>query len=148
MRKLLWLPLLLCMVWACVQNSPKNSGSNPDKVSEDLPETGPDATDLLRVIQGKWQNEQDPGYYLEIVDTDMKQYRNGQLTRESQIVVDGACTTLECKTDTTDLTDGWCFKEKSGNETVCRQVKSCDKTHLKFIMVGTHDLLSFVKPNP
>lgn len=148
MRKLLWLPLLLMIAWSCGQNSAKTPENASDKVSEELPATGPDASDLLRVIQGRWQNVQDPAYLLEIVDTGIKHYHNGQLTLESQIVVDGACETTECKTDSTDLTDGWCFKEKSREGTICRQVKECDKTHLKFTTIGTQEVLSFVKSKP
>lgn len=148
MQKLLWLLLLLCIAWGCAQNSSKTSAVNAEKTDETLPATGPDANDLLRIIQGRWQNEQDTGYLLEIIDTDMKYYRNGRLDRESQIVVDGNCETEVCQTDTADLTDGWCFMEENSEGTLCRQVKGCDTTHFRFITIGTHEAFSFVKVKP
>jgi hypothetical protein len=108
--------------------------------------TGPDASDLLKTLQGRWQSEQDSTYVLEISDTQMRHFNRGKLSLETDLEIDGSCSTTPCKIDSTDLSDGWCFVEKSNNDVQCNIIITCDKEYLKYKAIGAaNGLLVFKK---
>ncbi|MFN0033452.1 MAG: hypothetical protein ACKVUS_00210 [Saprospiraceae bacterium] len=101
----------------------------------------PDAGDLLRILQGRWQSEQDASYILEITDTRMRHFNGGKLSAESKIEMDGACQSPVCKADSVDTSDGWCFSEtpleQSGTDAAqCNFVVMCDTALLQYRALG------------
>jgi hypothetical protein len=144
MHKLLILLAVVAALYAC-KNS--NASNNSNNNNQELPQsTGPDASDLLMTLQGRWQSQQDSTYVLEILDTKMRHINHGQLTEETEIEIDGSCQTTPCKMDSTDLTDGWCFMEKGPKTSQCNIIITCDKEFLKYTAIGAaNGLLVFKK---
>lgn len=140
---------LFCLV-SC-QNNPKvvqptdaNSTVGSDKSAI------PDPNDLLKVLQGSWQNEQDPAYLLEITDTQMTHTRGGSMVHQASLDIDGACQSPVCKTGDVDTTDGWCFTEmsiqKGKYHAECMFVIQCDENRLQYRPLGdTGSGLTFKK---
>ncbi len=105
-----------------------------------------DATDLLQTLQGKWQNERDPSYILEIADDKMKRYQDGKVSMELEIEVAANCLGNACKVDSTNLLNGWCFVEKGQFDAQCNLVLKCDKQVLQYQVIGAAtDTLRFLK---
>ena len=107
-----------------------------NKESDSTKSAIPDPNDLLRTLQGTWQSEQDPGYILEIADTQMRHLNGGKLTLQCMIDVDGACESPVCKPDGVDTSDGWCFTEITGKngkyDAQCNFVMVCDTAKLQY----------------
>ncbi len=141
--------IVLLMFVSCGPSS--DSGPKPPEQTElAAKSSAPDPNDLLKTLQGVWQSEQDPGYTLEIADTQVRHLNNGQLTYQSMIEVDGACTSPVCKPDGVDTSDGWCFTEmtieKGKYKAQCNFVTLCDPTRLQYRSLdGTGAGLSFKK---
>jgi len=119
----------------------KNTPSSPPPIQvvnqDDSTKSAiPDPNDLLRTLQGTWQSEQDPGYILEIADTQMRHLNGGKLTLQCMIDVDGACESPVCKPDGVDTSDGWCFTEITGKngkyDAQCNFVMVCDTAKLQY----------------
>ncbi|MBK6994204.1 MAG: hypothetical protein IPH31_04515 [Lewinellaceae bacterium] len=106
--------------------------SNEDSTKSSIP----DPNDLLHTLQGRWQNEEDTNYTLEIADTQMRHLKNGKLSYQSMIDIDGACESPVCRPDGEDTSDGWCFTEmtvengKYGAQ--CNFVIDCDTSRLRY----------------
>lgn len=96
----------------------------------------PDDNDLLRTLEGRWQSEREPGYVLEIADTQASHYRDGVLVLQSMIDVDGACTGAICRPEGVDTSDGWCFTETTITagkyDPQCHFVTHCDAETLHY----------------
>ncbi len=145
MHKLLILIAVLTALHAC-NNLNSKASANPNGQAEIPQNTGPDGSDLLKTLQGRWQNEQDPTMVLEIVDTKARHFIDGKLSVETEIEIDGSCRTTPCKMDSTDLTDGWCFLEKGLHDVQCNIIVACDKEYLKYNAIGVENgLLVFKK---
>jgi hypothetical protein len=144
MRKLL-LPVAVVALLVCACTNSKETGTKPPKIAEITQTTGPDASDLLKTLQGHWQNTEEQGYEIEILDTQMRHIRNGQTTAETQIVMDGACSLQKCAIDSTLLIDGWCFIEKGANGEQCNIVITCDKSTLKYAPINTPNVALMFK---
>lgn len=145
MLKVLTLFTILTTAFAC---NNLNSHASADQNSQTTisQTTGPDATDLLKTLQGRWQSAQDATYTLEISDTKMRHFNSGKLTLETDIEMDGSCTTSPCAMDSTDLSDGWCFIEKGKEDVQCNIIITCDKEFLKYKAIGAaNGLLVFKK---
>ena len=136
MQKLLFVMIALSIMFACTQSGSKNAGKDLKSNTEVPQTTGPDGADLLRTLQGRWQSASDATYVLEVTDDRIKHWSNGQVNSESVIEIDSPCQTVACNTDTTHLTDGWCFIEKGKFDAQCVLVIACDKSVLKFSYVG------------
>lgn len=127
--------LALAVLFSCT-NTPKNADGSTAATTDVEKSAGPDGSDLLRTLQGKWQSERDPSYYIEFADTRMIHFNGGKVTAESDIEVDVMCQSKVCTADSTDLSEGWCFTERSGSELQCNCVLICDKTTLSYIAIG------------
>lgn len=95
-----------------------------------------DANDLLDVLQGRWQSEQDATYELEIVGNQIRHFNSGKLTQEIEIEIDATCRSNNCTTNATTLSC-WCFVEKSQHDTRCCLVTRCDSITLQYRAIGT-----------
>jgi len=144
MYKLLTLFAVLTFIYACTNtsaNSANQPGTNPE-----LPQsTGPDGSDLLKTLEGRWENQNDSTITLEFADTKMRRFQQGVLRSETDIEIDVTCRTLTCQLDTTDLLDGWCFMEKGPSSTQCYIVLDCTKELLKCSEVATPNLIQVFK---
>ena len=139
MHKLLLCLAVFAAIYACT-NTNSNGLSAKNTNNTDLSQsTGPDAADLLNTLQGRWQSLQDSTYILEVADTKMRYFLHGKLNSETDIEVDGSCQVSPCKIDSTNLTDGWCFREKRQYDVQCIIVVTCDKEFLKFNPAGHED---------
>lgn len=127
--------LALAMLLGCT-NTPKNADGNTAVPDNTEKSAGPDGSDLLRTLQGKWQSERDPSYFIEFEDTRMIHSNSGKITSESEIEIDVLCQSRVCTADSTDLSEGWCFTEKSGAEIQCNCVVICDKNVLSYRATG------------
>jgi hypothetical protein len=127
--------MALAMLLSCT-NTPKNPDGSTAAPPDIEKSAGPDGSDLLRTLQGKWQSERDPSYYIEFADTRMIHSNGGKVTAESEIEIDVLCQNTACVSDSTDLPEGWCFTESSGSELQCICVLICDKTTLSYIAIG------------
>lgn len=127
--------LALAMFLGCT-NTTKSTNGNAATPAPVEQSAGPDGSDLLRTLQGKWQSEHDPSYFIEFTDTRMIHSNGGKISGESEIEVDVLCQSKICTADSTDLSEGWCFIERSGSEIQCNCVLICDKTTLSYIAVG------------
>jgi hypothetical protein len=145
MQKLLILLVALMTFHACNSLSSTPNKSNNDQNAELPQTTGPDGSDLLKTLQGRWQSEEDSTCILEIIDTKMRHFNAGKLSAETDIEIDGSCLTTPCKLDSTDLTDGWCFMEKGQHDVQCNIVLSCDKEYLKYRGIGASNALLVFK---
>jgi len=94
-----------------------------------------DANDLLDVLQGRWQSEQDATYELEIVGNQVRHLNGGKLTQEIEIEVDATCHSTNCTTNATALS-GWCFVEKGQHDARCCLVTRCDSVTLQYRAIG------------
>jgi hypothetical protein len=105
---------------------------------------------LLKVLQGSWQSEQDPGYILEIADTQMTHTQNGNVVHQASLDIDGACQSPVCKAGDLDTSDGWCFTEmsiqKGKYHAECMFVVQCNANRLQYRPLGdTGNGLTFKK---
>ncbi len=144
MYKLLTLLAVLTFIYACTNPSPNNTnqqGTNPE-----LPQsTGPDGSDLLKTLEGRWENQNDGTLTIEFADTKMRRFKQGVLSAETDIQIDVTCGTIPCQLDSTDLLDGWCFMEKGPSGTQCYIVVDCNKEFLKYSAVATPNLVQVFK---
>ncbi|MBL7827125.1 MAG: hypothetical protein JNJ57_10870 [Saprospiraceae bacterium] len=135
----LFAPALVCVILiACQQSTPKPTTEN-QTTAEDRQSTGPDAADLLRTLQGRWQSEKEPDQIIEFADTKMRHISNNQPSPETEIEISSDCRSAACKTDTSDFADGWCFLEKGQFDVQCYLVISCSKTELKYAAIGVEN---------
>jgi hypothetical protein len=145
MYKLLLLVAVMMAATACINHNSKKDQNQGDNIGQSQT-TGPDASDLLKTLQGRWQNRKDSTYILEIADTQMRHFYSGKLQEESEIDVDGACATSPCVVDSTTQLDGWCFTEKDKQGTRCFIIVACDKDSLKYSPVDAEsDMMVFKK---
>jgi hypothetical protein len=146
MKKLLIALAFLTGLLACNNLSTKNT-NNKNSDNNDVPQsTGPDASDLLKTLQGTWQSQHDSTYVLEILDTKMRHLLQGKLSAENDIEIDGSCLGTPCKQDSTILSDGWCFMEKGQNKVQCYIILACDKDSLRYRAIGDENgILIFKK---
>lgn len=139
------------LVFFSCQNTPKSTQATNSPSGESAGKAAiPDQNDLLKVLQGKWQSEQDPTYVLEISDTQMTHTQNGQVVHQAALDVDGACQSPVCNTEGIDTSDGWCFTEMSIVEgkyhAECMFVTNCSTNALQYRPLGgTGAGLSFKK---
>ncbi|MFN0213414.1 MAG: hypothetical protein ACKVT2_04095 [Saprospiraceae bacterium] len=148
---LCFFPLLGLLTLGSCTNAP----AVPKPVSAENTENGsksakPDPNDLLHTLEGRWQNEQDSSYILEIADTQMQHFKNGQLSYQSMLEIDGACESPVCKPDGVDTSDGWCFTEMTIDQgkyaAKCNFVTVCDPARLQYqSLSGGGTVLSFKK---
>ncbi len=144
MYKQLTLLAVLSFIYACTSPSPSNT--NQQGASLELPQsTGPDGSDLLRTLEGRWQSLNDSNATIEFADTKMRRYEQGVMNTEADIEIDGTCSTQPCQLDSTDLLDGWCFMEKGPTGTSCFIVVECNKEFLKYSPVATPNLVQVFK---
>lgn len=133
---------LLVALWSLLslsscQNTPTlPKPALPANVADSTKSSIPDPGDLLQTLQGRWQNEQDANYTLEIADTQMRHFNNGSLSHQSMIDVDGACESPVCKPEGVDTSDGWCFTEMTVEQgkygAQCNFVIVCDTSKLQY----------------
>ncbi|HLP96750.1 MAG TPA: hypothetical protein VK168_22065 [Saprospiraceae bacterium] len=142
MRKV-FVPLLLATVFSLVscQNNTKSAQNGNGANAETSDKAAiPDQNDLLKVLQGRWQSEQDPTYVLEISDTQMTHTQNGTVVQQANLDVDGACQSPVCKPDGVDTSDGWCFTEMTIVEgkyhAECMFVTLCNANQLQYRPLG------------
>jgi hypothetical protein len=143
------LMLILPLVGCTGSGTP--TGQTSESANDSIPEViaEPDDNDLLRVLQGVWQSEDDNNYSLEITDTQLRHLQNGKAVMESTIDVDGTCRNTVCP-DSLDTSDGWCFIEKTpqgrDEQAQCFFVQRCDAGLLQYrLLNGTGKTLSFKK---
>lgn len=127
----------LSMLASC-QNNPNPAHTQTATAGEPevLKSGDPDDNDLLYTLQGRWQSEREPGYVLEIADTQASHYRDGKLVFQSMIDVDGSCSGVICRPEGTDTSDGWCFTETTITagkyDPQCHFVTHCDTGSLQY----------------
>jgi hypothetical protein len=133
----------LLLLLASCNNTPQPSAGKPASEADKEADIKslPDPNDLLRVLQGRWQSENDPQYVIEIADTQLRHFNAGNMTSQSMIDVDGACQSPVCQPgEGTDTSDGWCFLEQTivnGKfEAECHFVIRCDKERLQYRALG------------
>lgn len=148
----MFLSVLSFFILAACNNTPASQQTHAQTESDSMSKSSiPDANDLLKTLQGRWQSEQDSTYILEIEDTQMRHVNGGKLTHQSMIDVDGACKSPVCKPEGVDTSDGWCFTEMSVEaggkySAQCNFVTLCSPTQLQYrLLGGTGAGLSFKK---
>jgi hypothetical protein len=95
-----------------------------------------DANDLLDVLQGRWQSEQDAAYELDISGSQMRHFRDGKLSQTADIEVDASCRSAACATENATALSGWCFVEKGQHDAQCCLVTRCDSATLQYRAIG------------
>ncbi len=144
MHKLLTLLAVSTFIVACTNTNPSKD-QQPGTKSELSKSTGPDGADLLKTLEGRWENQDDASLTLEFADTKLRRFKQGVLSAESDIQVDANCETTVCRIDSTELIDGWCFMEKGPTGTQCYIVVDCNKEFLKYSPVATPKLVQVFK---
>jgi len=123
--------------------TPTQAQSTTNEEPEALKSADPDDNDLLRTLEGRWQSVSEPGYVLEISDTQANHFRDGKLVLQSTIDADGACNSTICRTDGADTSDGWCFTEIASTgdkkDPQCHFVTHCDTETLQYHALGKPD---------
>ena len=123
---------------ACDPTPKSTTAQSPTTLSESsTAQSLADSHDLLDVLQGRWQSEQDATYFLEISGSQMRHFNGGKLTQETEIEVDAACRSTACTSDSTATLSGWCFVEKGQYDAQCCVVTKCDSTRLQYRAIGT-----------
>ena len=131
--------VVLFALIAC--NPPTSRPPQPQPVA-----TGPSTHDLLDALQGRWRNEQDTTYLIEVTDDLMTHYHGGQEPEGFPIEVYNDCPAAMCGVDSLTASNGWCFIEKKPADDQCIQVMTCDTATLRFRMLGGSDqVYSFKK---
>ena len=120
---------------ACVDTAVKPSTNASNLTEAQKTAATPDAGDLLELLQGKWQSEQDPTYQIEFVDSLLRHINGGKLTIESGVTVDGNCASSICEA-AANSPEGWCFQEKAGEDTQCNLVLQCTHDTLRYRALG------------
>jgi len=138
---------------SCQQNaSEKKQANTPGTVDQNNKSSKPDPNDLLQILQGRWQNIPDPNYILEIADTQMRHIKNGEMTYQSMIDVDGSCQSPVCKPDGMDTSEGWCFTEmsvvKERYAAQCNFITLCSTDTLRYQVLGGSGKVLTFKKNP
>ncbi|MEZ4966970.1 MAG: hypothetical protein R2791_17135 [Saprospiraceae bacterium] len=135
-----YLIALLFFVIACKPNTKPAVAQNKPLV------TGPPTGDLLEVLQGRWQNEQDTAYFIEFSGNRMKRIEHDSVSEGCNIKVYIDCPADLCKVDSLTASEGWCFVEMRENGDRCMQILNCDTEHLQFRPLdGDSLILSFKK---
>jgi hypothetical protein len=116
--------------------------SAPTQVSE-----GPATEELLNLLRGRWQNEEDAAYVLDIRNGFMKRMLGSQILEESELQAFSNCDSIPCTTEKS-AAPGWCFTETSANDEQCHRVVKCDNSLLQFETVGKSELFKFKKIQP
>lgn len=93
-------------------------------------------SDLMPMMQGRWQSVADPAYQIEIDGQKMRHYNNGELTVENGVEADAGCKTNACTVTGAQL-DGFCFIEKGEFDAQCNLVLACDGQRLEYAAVGS-----------
>ncbi len=144
MNKLLTLLAVLTFVYACKNTNPNNA-QQQETNSELSKSTGPDGSDLLKTLEGRWESQDDATLTLEFADTKMRRFKHGGVIAESDILIDVNCETTPCQLDSSLLIDGWCFMEKGISSSQCYIVLDCNKEFLKYSPVATPKLVQVFK---
>ena len=146
LRPLFYLPFFFALTLiACTNTATPATSSVPGEPGRaGTMVSNPDAADLLQTLQGRWQNEQDSTWMIEISSDKIKRYDHGKMSLEMEIEIDGTCQSNACKTDSTNLPNGWCFIEKGQYDAQCNMVVKCDKQTLWYQIIGAgNDTLRF-----
>ncbi len=105
-----------------------------------------DNADLLRVLQGRWQNAANAQDEIEIEGNKMRHYQAGSINSEGDIMADAGCVIAPCNTESASQEDGWCFVEKTPNFEQCHLVLQCTKDSLQYkLMNAGEDVMSYRK---
>lgn len=123
--------IFLLTATSCI-NKTQDSKNAPSPPETEPPTLNADNADLLRVLQGRWQNTFNAQDEIEIEGNRIKHYGAGQLSREGSIEADAACVINPCNTARAAQEDGWCFVEKNTNIEQCNLVLQCTKDSLQF----------------
>jgi len=124
---------------ACDCN-PANS-TNQGLINVPVNKPGPPSTELLDVMQGRWQNEMDTALTVEINDDLMTHISGGIAHEESVIEPFSDCQNTFCKADSAVTPQGWCFIEKGKADTVCYEVLQCDSI-FRYRVFGSKDAVT------
>ncbi len=119
-----------------------NAEPAPAQTSE-----GPPADELLDLLRGRWQSEEDAAYVLDIRNSYMKRMLGSQVLEESELQAFSNCDSIPCTTGE-PAASGWCFTEKSANGEQCNRVLKCDNALLQFETVGKSEVFKFKKIQP
>ncbi len=138
--------IALCITLVACKGNIKTPENQTEKKDTEMIKSEPDNADLLKVLQGKWQSNQDPNYIIEVIGNRMLHQNNGQPTLETSIEADATCSNAACKIEGADTSDGWCFIE-IGQDTQCNLVLKCDKTQLHYRALGATKDLAFTQVN-
>ncbi|MCC7246900.1 MAG: hypothetical protein IT269_14540, partial [Saprospiraceae bacterium] len=110
----------------------KDTTNSQPAQAADSPAMNADNADLLRVLQGRWQNSLNTQDEIEIEGNHIKHFNTGQLNREGSIEADAGCVISPCNAESAAQEDGWCFIEKAPNMEQCHLVLQCNKDSLQF----------------
>jgi hypothetical protein len=137
MTKTTLLLLLLLGLSGCKCNSNNTAIAQPTTPATDsLPPVNPDRSDLMRVLEGRWQSLADAGEVLEIAEGKARHYRNGAMASESAVEVDANCESSACASGERSE-DSWCFTEKGQFDIQCHAVLKCSADSLLLAEVGS-----------
>ncbi len=125
-----------CCLGACKNNTSSANTLGGTQTPRDSTLAEPDASDLLQILQGKWQSAQDSTYFIEIAGSKMRHYNNNQMSLETDIEIDGNCLSNACQVDSLDTENGWCFVEKGQFDAQCNLILKCDKEVLQYRALG------------
>lgn len=93
-------------------------------------------SDLLPLLQGRWQSAADATYQIEFADNKLRHINDGKLTVETVIAADSGCRESACKVTET-VVEGFCFIEKDDYGAQCNLVLSLDSATLEYTAIGS-----------
>ncbi len=93
-------------------------------------------SNLMPLLQGRWQSAADSSYQIEIDGQNIRHYNGGELTVENEVEADAGCKTNACTVTGAKL-DGFCFIEKGAFDAQCNLVLACDGQRLEYTAIGS-----------
>ena len=109
------------------------ASETPDSLSS----ANPDQEEMLSLLQGAWQNEQDSTDLLVFNGAKMRHIRDSTAVTEKEIDIDASCSNTACNPARGSA--GWCFTELSDFDAQCNLVVRCDSALLQFSPVGVEN---------
>ncbi len=93
-------------------------------------------SNLLPLLQGRWQSETDKEYIIEFLGNKLRHYNQGKLTLETLLEPDGACQDVACQVNQAKP-EGFCFLEKGQYDIQCHLLLYHDGSRLEYTAIGS-----------
>lgn len=128
--------LLAIFIYACGSDAPKDVEKTDQAPSGDTTAVVVASKAEPSALQGKWQSDLDPAYFIEFKGDSIFHVYSGQVTGRAGVEVVKDCAAAGCVPGQM-ASNQFCFLEKTAVEVKCNHVLRVDGTQLEFKISGS-----------